>query len=114
MTTLAGLSDQPKQQSTFVLPDGSQVSLYLEYIQQQAGWFANISRGTFTVNGLRLTASPNLLRKWQNGLPFGLALLTKNAAEPTTLDTFVDGTTSLLVLNAADIAAINAAAYPGN
>lgn len=114
MTTITGLTDQPKQQSTFVLPDGSQVSLYLEYRQQQAGWFLDISWQSFEANGLRLTASPNYLRKWQNILPFGLGVLTKNNVEPTFITDFVDGTVTLLLLTVDDIAAVNAVAYPGN
>ncbi len=114
MTTITGLTDQPKQQSTVVLPDGSQVSLFLEYRQQQAGWFLDVAWQLFEVNGLRLTASPNYLRKWQNLLPFGLSVLTKDDVEPTTITDFVDGTVTLLLLTTEDIAAVNVVAYPGN
>jgi len=114
MTTITGLTDQPKQQSTVVLPDGSQVSLYLEYRSQSAGWVLDVAWQTFGVNGLRLTASPNVMRKWQNIVPFGLAVLTAGNAEPVTLAALADGTTTLLLLDPTDIAQINATAYPGN
>lgn len=114
MTTLTGLSDQPKQQSSFVLPDGSSVSFYIEYRQQQAGWFADLVWQGVTINGLRLTASPNFLRQWQHLLTFGMALFTNGNIEPTNLDDFVDGTATIVILSADDVAAINATSYPGN
>lgn len=114
MTTLTGLTSQPKQQSAFVLPDGSTVSLYLEYRQQQLGWFANVVWQGVTINGLRLTAFPNLLRQWQKILPFGLALFTKNDVEPLNLTDFEDGTATIVVLTSEDVASINASAFPGN
>ncbi len=114
MTTLTGLSDQPKQQSTFVLPDGSSVSLYMEYREQQAGWFANLVWQGITINGIRLTSSPNFLRQWKNLLTFGLALFTDGNAEPTGLDDFATGKAQIVVLSAADVATIEATSFPGN
>lgn len=114
MTTLTGLSDQPKQQSNFVLPDGSSVSFYMEYRQQQKGWFADIVWQGVTINGLRLTTSPNFLRQWQHLLPFGLALFTAGNVEPILLADFVNGVATIVVLTADDVATINATSFPGN
>ncbi len=114
MTTLAGLSSQPKQQSSFVLPDGSTVSLYLEYRPQQTGWFFDLAWQAISITGQRLCTFPNILRQWENLLTFGLAVVTKGNAEPLNVTDLADGTTTILVLDATDIAAINASAFIGN
>lgn len=114
MTTLAGLSSQPKQQSSFVLPDGSQVSLYLEYRPQQIGWFFDLVWQQNTLEGLRLTTFPNILRQWERIFPFGLAVVGKNNAEPLNVTDFIDGTVTILVLDAEDLATIERTAFIGN
>lgn len=114
MTTITGISAQPKQQLSFVLDDGSQVSAYLEYRPQQLGWFANLAWGDWSVNGLRLVSSPNLLRQFRNVIPFGLALLTSNNADPLNVTDFSTATSVLVLLNAADVELVEASAYPGN
>lgn len=114
MKILSGFTSQPKQQMTFVLDDGSTVALFMEYRTQQLGWFADIAwQDTWEVTGLRLTASPNLLQKWQNLVPFGLSILTKNDVEPLNVDDFSDGTATVYLLNADDVQAVNEAAFAG-
>jgi len=114
MTTISGLSSQPKQTFSFVLDDGSQVSCYIEYRPQQRGWFANFAWQDWAVYGLRLTAAPNILKQWQNLIPFGLALLTTGNVEPLNPTDFADLTARLIVLNAADVASVNEVTYSGN
>lgn len=114
MKIVNGITSQPKQQMTLVLDDGSSVYLYIEYREQQAGWFANFTRGSWTLNGLRLTASPNLLQKWRNLLPFGLAILTQSNVELLDLMDFVDGTATVYQLNTTDVAAVELATFAGN
>lgn len=116
MKILTGFTSQPKQQMTFVLDDGSTVTLNMRYAQQQLGWFADFtwSGSTWAVNGMRLTVSPNLLQKWENLVPFGLAILTANDVELLNLTDFADGTATVYLLNAADVVAVNEAAFAGN
>lgn len=114
MTTLTGLTSQPRQQSAFILPDGSQVSLYLEYRAQQLGWFFDLTWQTWTLTGLRLTTFPNVLRQWQRIFPFGLAVVGKDNADPLNITDLADGTVTLLVLDATDLATIESVAFTGN
>lgn len=113
MKILTGFTNQPKQDMSFVLADGSTVSLFIEYRPQQLGWFADFSWQDWTVNGLRLTASPNILVKWDRILPFGVAIITKNQVEPLNPDDFADGTATVWLLNAADVETVNETAFIG-
>lgn len=88
------------------LPDGTLINLSLRYVELQNGWFADIAyTGTpFTLNGLRITQSPNMLRQWKNLIPFGLGCFTQNGQEPTLLQDFASGYAKLYVLSADDVA----------
>jgi hypothetical protein len=114
MINVTGLTSQPKQAFFLTLNDGSLVSCYIEYRPQQLGWFANFSWATWIVSGIRLSAAPNILRQWQNRIPFGLSLLTANNAEPLNLEDFSSGYAQLVLLNSDEVAEVDALAYSGN
>ena len=113
MKQIQGISSQPKQQFTIPLTDGTRVSAYMEYRPQQLGWFLNLTWQTWTLNGLRVTASPNILRQWQNVIPFGLSVLTSGNVEPLNITDFENTTAVMLLLEGSDIALVNSTAFPG-
>lgn len=117
MKLITGLTDQPNQQSVIVLPDGTPVDFTLMYRPQQQGWFYNLScdadAGPFELNGSRLVSSPNILRNYRNLVTFGLLILTLNNVEPIGQTTFIDGTTAVFLLTAAEVAQVEALIYPG-
>lgn len=114
MKLIQGLTDQPKQQTAIVLADGMRANLYLEYRPNQIGWSYNVSLGDFAANGRRLVTGPNVLRQFRELIPFGIAVVTKADAEPLNQTDFIDGTVTLYLLDAADVALIEATIYPGN
>lgn len=114
MKIVTGITSQPKQTIFFVLSDGSQVSVYLEYRPQQLGWFANFSWQTWTLNGLRLVASPNILRQWGEIIPFGFSIQTQEFVEPVNQTDFSQEIAILYLLDADDVASTNETIYEGN
>lgn len=113
MTTVTGITDQPKQSFVLVLPDGSQLSVYLEYRPNQVGWFANFEWQSWSLNGLRLTTSPNILRQWSNQLPFGLAIQTTGDNEPLASTDFSTSFSTVYLLDADDVERINSTTFAG-
>ncbi len=117
MQIIPGITSDPKQTISIPLPDGSSVSLNLDFKPQQLGWFYSIAYSTKTVNfqltGSRLVTSPNILRQYQNIVPFGLSVVTQGNVEPTTQTAFSDDTITFLLLDQSDIADIDAAIYTG-
>lgn len=113
MKIITGITNQAKQTLTITLADGSSVAMSLEYRPQQLGWFANFQLGSWVVLGLRLTASPNILSKWQLLVPFGIAILTRNNVEPLNANDFVNGTATVYLLDQADIQSVNALSFNG-
>ena len=113
MNVLTGLTDQPAQNSQISLPDGTLANLTLYYRQNQLGWFYDLSYGSFAVNGQRLVTSPNVLYQFQNEIPFGLAMLVESDSEPLSQNVFVDGTGTLVLLDANDIVTQNTLIFRG-
>lgn len=107
MKIITGLSEQPKQQSTLVLADGTRAVWSLSYVSQQTGWFYDLSwNGTVVATGQRMVSSPNILRQYINKISFGIAVVSPNQLEPTTQTALVDGTVTCYLLEGADLQAI--------
>lgn len=98
------ITNDTLQTQTLVLPDGTLISLTMYYRPMQYGWWINeIDYKTFTLQGLRIVVSPNLLHQYKNQIPFGLACVTSLQREPTQQDDFSSGAFSLYVLSADEI-----------
>lgn len=92
------------QQQNLVLPDGTIVSLSLIYITQQYGWFiTNLTYGSFIINNLRITNSPNMLFQFKNQIPFGLACFSTENREPTQQADFFSGEANLYILTPSEV-----------
>ena len=118
MQIITGITSDPKQTISIPLTDGTSVSLNLDFKPQQLGWFYSIAYSAKTTNfqltGSRLVTSPNILRQYQDIIPFGISVVTQGNVEPTTQTAFTDGTiAAFLLLDQTDIAEINAAIYTG-
>lgn len=113
MTIINGLSDSPSQTASLALPDGTRVQLVLTYVPQQLGWFydwsyVNAAGTSYTYQGNRLTAFPNLMRQQRNLVPFGIMCLTSDNSEPMGQEDFINGNVTLYLLNQTDVANIEA------
>jgi hypothetical protein len=105
MIQVTGLTADAKQSQTLVLPDGSLAPFYMEYWDNQEGWFFTMSYGTAWsgVMNKRLVVSPNMLRAYRNIIPFGLALTTIDGYEPVFINDFINGRATLYLLDQTDI-----------
>jgi len=104
MTQIQTMTADYLQDQTFFLPDGSSVSIEFYYRPTQYGWFINsLTYGSFVLNGLRISDSPNLLRQFKNQLPFGLACVTNALRDPTQLEDFASGASNLYFLDASEV-----------
>ncbi len=105
MFLIQQITSAPAQKQSLILPDGSSFSMTLAFYPQQYGWFIqNLVYKNFTINGLRITTSPNMLNQWVNSLTFGLACTCVGNREPTQQQDFSSGAALLYVLSAAEVA----------
>ena len=108
MKQIDSLTNAPRQNWQIVLDDGSLVDFTMWYCDNQKGWFYSFAYGTFVVSSRRMVTSPNMLRQFREIIPFGLAIYTTDEQEPVTVEDFVNGRAYFYVLNASDVAAVEA------
>ncbi len=118
MNITNGLTAQPSQVFALALPDGSRVTVSLYFRPQQNGWFFDLVwpgspalPAPFESRNRRLVTSANLLRQFRDLIPFGLAVFTVDNSDPMTLTCFVDGTATIVLLGADDVARIEDTVY---
>jgi hypothetical protein len=99
MKVLNTLTEDPDQQMTFVLADGSSIQLQFQYRRAIQRWIVNIGYGGFIANGIILSTHPNLLRVWRNIIPFGIAVASTDMADPFQLQDFTNGRVTVYILD---------------
>lgn len=105
MLLIKQITSDPFQQQTLILPDGSTLFLQIYFMPMQYAWvITELTYGTFTLNGLRITNSPNMLYQYKNQLPFGLACFSTQNREPSQQEDFSSGASNLYILTAAEAA----------
>lgn len=106
MFIIQQITSDPLQKQTLILTDGTSLQLTLYFRPLQYGWFINeLVYQNFTLQGLRLTVSPNMLRQFKNQIPFGLGCFANNVSrEPSQQQDFSSGAFSLYILSKAEVA----------
>jgi hypothetical protein len=101
MKQIQQVTSDYKQRRTVILDDGTTFILRTEYKPLQQGWFiTELIYKDFTLRGVRIVNSPNLLHQFHNQIPFGIACYTKGDREPMLQQDFSSGASKLYVLTA--------------
>lgn len=107
MKKITALTNDAKQLLNLVLDDSSKVSMSINYVPSQDGWFYSLTYGTiFQVNNKRLVNSPNFLRAFREIIPFGLACTVIDGYEPVYQNDFTSGRVSMYLLNSEDVSQV--------
>ena len=103
MNQILQISDDPVQRKKIILPDGSSMSLLLKFVPMQYGWFIDeLVYGSFTIQGIRVCNSFNILHQFKNKIPFGIACIT-TGREPTHREDFSSGTSKLYIISSSEV-----------
>lgn len=111
MKQITEISQEPKQKLDIVLEDNQEFELKLEYSDQQEGWFYSITFGDVIINNSRIVTGANILRNYQNILPFGIAIATDDLSEPFLIDDFSSERVKLFVLTEEEVEGIETDFY---
>jgi len=116
MLQITGITADPIQQLTVSMPDGTKLIMNLQFWDQNYGWYfnpqaagdfgLNWNNGVFAENGRRIVSHPNMLRNYRNQINFGLACFTTGNREPTQIQDFASGASSLYILTPAEVAEV--------
>ncbi len=111
MNLIQRISNAASQQFTLIAADGTQISFLLYYLPTQNAWFCDLTAGTWSVTGLQVVVSPNMLHQWKNVLTWGIMIYSSDGYEPQNIDDFQIGRIQLYLLSAADVASLEASQF---
>lgn len=99
MREFVGLTDLPKQSIKMQVENGDIVKVSFYYKENQQGWFFDIEYNNFSCKTTQLTNCPNIIRQFQNVLPFGISCSVNDGGEPWFLNDFLTGRVRVFLLN---------------
>lgn len=106
MYLIQGITSNALQKQTLILQDGSSLALTIYFRPMQLGWFIDeLVYKDFTLHGVRITNSPDILYQFKNILPFGLACYSSGNREPSQQQDFSSGASKLYILTQAEVTA---------
>lgn len=98
------ITDDAAQIQSLILFDGSSLLLKLRFSSMQYAWnIENLTYGNFVINNLRITNSPNMLQQFIGQIPFGLGCLSIDNREPSLIEDFSSGNSSLYILDTDEV-----------
>ena len=103
MLRITNMTSDPAQKRTLILPDGSNVILSMRFVPLQQNWIVTeLTRNDFTISGLRIVNSPNMLNQFRNIIPFGFACFSTANREPQLQEDFFSSASILYLLTQAE------------
>ena len=114
MIVVSGLSSQPDQVFRTPLADGSVVKCTLRFLPRAQMWFIDVEYEDMFIKGLRLCNSLNLLRQYQNVLPFGIYVKVADGTEPLLVNDLQSGRVTINFLTAEEVAQLEQAYKDSN
>lgn len=111
MKIITSIAAQPRQRFVLKLDNNESAILRLYYYDSQKSWYFDIEYKDYINNGNKVVLTMNALRHLKNRLPFGLAFLSSNNAEPFQLEDFATGNVLMLLLNEEDVNDIEESVY---
>lgn len=105
------ITDNPIQTMTLTGNARQRIKLTMRYMPSQQSWFMDVVYNDFRVYGLQVVANVNLLRNYQNIIPFGFVCTTEQQIDPYRLDDFLTGFAKLYLMNKQDVINIEEAFF---
>ncbi|MDR3244664.1 MAG: hypothetical protein LBT79_07950 [Elusimicrobiota bacterium] len=103
MQTIENLTSESNQKHTIIIETGEKLVIELFYCSTQIGWYINASLNDWSIKGIRVVNSPNLLRQFNNVISFGIACDVNDLNEPLSIQDFLVGRANLHILNKEDV-----------
>lgn len=111
MKTFTEITNEPKQKFVLVGEDNENINFSLRYNPTQMSWEFDLAFEDFTLNGKKITNSPNMLREHINVLNFGLGCNVSDGSEPYLLNDFSTGRATLYLLTESEVTQIEGAFF---
>lgn len=113
MQAITSITAQPKQTFTIRLNNNESATINLYYYASQRSWYFDYQYKDYINNGNKVVLSMNLLRNVRKILPFGIGFVSTSNADPFSINSFVDGSCMMILLNKEDVQTIEDFVYNG-
>jgi len=87
------------------------INVTLRFMPSQQGWFMDIRYNDFSVYGIHVVASVNLLQNYSNIIPFGFVCTTEQPIDPYRINAFKTQNAKLYLMNELDVKAFKEAFF---
>ena len=114
MYFLQGLNQDSPQPVIIPLAGLANAQMTLTFSPTQNLWYFDLVWNDFEVDGCVVVSTPNLLRQWENILPFGIGCYCQDGQDPYGIDAFSSGNAQMYLLTADELPTVEASLYPGN
>lgn len=98
MKQITSLTSEYKQNLTISIDTGKILKLNFRYSETQSCWFYEFTYEGFRAGWYTLVNSPNMLREFQNILPFGIGCSTIDGQDPYFINDFTSGRAKVYIL----------------
>lgn len=105
------ITNSPIQTMTLTGNQRQRINLTMRYMPSQQSWFMDVAYQDFSVYGLQVVASVNMLRNYKNVVPFGFVCTTEQQIDPYRLDDFLTGFAKMYLMNEQDVINIEEAFF---
>lgn len=106
MRKINNINASPSQTLTVALDSNSSFTITIRYMPRLKSFYiTNLVYNDFIVKGIRIYNSQNILHAYSNIIPFGLACYSNEKRDPSLIQDFESGFSSLYVLSYNDLEA---------
>jgi hypothetical protein len=102
MRQITALTADSKQRYILVGEGNLRITIILYYMPRSQGWYMNLDDGSFSVNGIRVGVSYNILYKFKNLINYGIAITSTDGLDPFYINDFTSGRIRFLLLDKND------------
>lgn len=104
MLRIEQITADPKQRRTVLLPSGETIEFQMSFVPMQYCWMIDfLTYKDFTLNTMIISNQVNMLQSYKNQLPFGLGCFSTSDREPSLVEDFLSGASSLYILTEEDV-----------
>lgn len=111
MRLLNKIDDSANQLFNVVGEGGEQIAFRIYFMPSQQAWFFDLTYNGISVNGTKVSVSPNMIRTFKNVFPFGLSCFSNDGSEPFYIDDFINDRIRLYLLNANEVQQVEEALF---
>lgn len=83
------------------------INMTLRYMPRVERWIMGVTWKDFSVQGIAIVTSLNLLQQWANVIPFGICCIRSDGLDPYQIDNFLNKVANLYLLDSTDLSTIN-------